>query len=128
VSEPDATGRLADGSPVYELQYVDAAADCDAARTRRVADALRGRARAAVYLGFRLNVLPPGFDALVLRDLGTRGALVGYKPFAEESRLAIFDLQAPPRRAAPSGAPGVGSSDGSLALPGCVSVKRARRW
>ena len=45
-----------------------------------------------VYLGFRTNVEPPGFDRLVLEELGRRGRLVGYRRYAEDSHVALFDL------------------------------------
>jgi hypothetical protein len=128
VSDPERSGTLADGSPVFELQYAEPGAECERAGNR-LAAALGGHQRAAVYLGFRMNVLPPGFDSLVLQDLGARGALVGYKPYAEESRLAIFDL-AEPARSATNGsiAPDSRSNEASPVPAGCVTVVPARRW
>ena len=48
-----------------------------------------------MYLGFRLNVLPEGFDKLVMRDLSRRGSVVNYKQYADESQVAIFELGRP---------------------------------
>jgi hypothetical protein len=87
---------------------------------------LKGRSRIIVYLGFRMNVEPPGFDQLVLEELGRRGALVGYKEYAEESRVAIFDLGA-----TAGGLPALPSRVERAPLPvpaGCISITPARRW
>jgi hypothetical protein len=128
VSDPEMSGRLADGTPMFEVGHVPQGPDCDrwGASWR---DALAGRSRVVLYLGFRLNVEPVGFDDLVLEVLGRRGALVGYKEFAEESRVAVFDLREPtggtlvipPRSGRPS-------DWGPRTLDGCVSIKPARRW
>jgi hypothetical protein len=113
---------LPDGSPVYEIGYVPPDQDC--VGTRRRANAmLAGRQRAAVYLGFRMNVEPVGFDDLALHELGARGALDTYKQYAEESRVAIFDLGS--ARSKPELVPGRGEP---TLLPGCVEVRAAARW
>jgi hypothetical protein len=121
VSDARASGRLADGSPIYEIGYAEPG-DCARARGRLDA-ALAGRRRAAVYLGFRMNVEPVGFDELVMADMGRRGALESYKEYAEESRVAVFDLDSP--RAEPDAVPG---RSRIARLPGCVGVKPAARW
>ena len=91
--------------------------------------AFAGRSRIVVYLGFRMNVEPQGFDTFVLEELGRRAALVAYKEYAEESRVAVFDLgkpgslplQIPARLGAPT--------DRTLRAPaGCISITPARRW
>lgn len=125
VSNLEDTARLPDGSPVYELQYVETGAGCERGR-EALAAALAGRQRAAVYLGFRLNVLPVGFDALVMQALGERGALVGFKQYAEESRIAVFDFSEGSRGRAAIAAES--EAEAAPVPPGCVSVSRARRW
>jgi hypothetical protein len=90
--------------------------------------ALGGHSRVVVYLGFRQNVEPPGFDDLVLETLARRGALVTYHGYAEKSRVAVFDLGAAPLEklviplepgSEPANVP---------AATGCVGAKPARRW
>ena len=84
--------------------------------------------RVVVYLGFRQNVEPPGFDDLVLETLGKRGALVTYQGYAEKSRVAVFDLGAAPldKLVIPVEP---GSEPANVpAATGCVGAKPARRW
>jgi hypothetical protein len=126
ISDVEQTGHLPDGSPLFELRHVPHEADCERASASLDA-AFSGRDRAAVYLGFRLNVLPENFDKLVMRDLSRRGSLVTYKEYADESRVAIFDLREPAQQ---QGAPtqSVEASDSAGIPPGCISVIPARRW
>lgn len=129
VADASRSGQMADGAPLYEIRYVEDQREC-----ARWSDALnviaRDRSRLVVYLGFRMNVEPEGFDQLVLEQFGSRWPLVGYKEYAEASRLAIFDLKAAPAGPLiiPSG-PGSAASRSKTQTPaGCVSVTAARRW
>lgn len=83
-------------------------------------------ARAIVYLGFRTNVEPPAFDMLVLEELSRRGVLSGYREYAEDSRLAIFDLTR-----TPTGHVIIPASqldpDYDPAPAGCVAIRPAHR-
>jgi hypothetical protein len=91
--------------------------------------ALEGRSRIVVYLGFRMNVEPPGFDTFVLEELGRRAALVAYKEYAEESRVAVFDLGKPGSLPLQIPARLGASPDRPLRPPaGCISITPARRW
>jgi hypothetical protein len=122
VSDPARGRTLADGSPIYEIHHRPAEEDCAAANQPMNA-VFAEHTRVAMYLGFRMNVEPVGFDALVLREGIRRGALAAYKEYAEESRLAIFE----------AGRPGIqtdglpGTVRGSVPN-GCVSVQPASRW
>jgi hypothetical protein len=89
---------------------------------------LNHRSRVAVYLGFRTNVEPPGFDRLVFEELGRRGKLVDYRRFAEDSHVALFDLTEPPAsvRFDPTGS-SIDTAQGAL-LSGCLRITAARRW
>jgi len=126
ISDVDRSTHLADGSPLYELGHVPAEGNCDQARNE-MADALRGHRRVVVYLGFRMNVLPVGFDDFVMAELSRRGALVGFKSFADLSRIAIFDLRQAPDSA---GAFPTFSRETVTppTIPGCVTLTPARRW
>jgi hypothetical protein len=129
VADPDRSGRMADGAPLYEIHHVEDEHEC--ARWNAALDAIaRERSRIVVYLGFRMNVEPEGFDRLVLEEFGRRWPLVGYKEYAELSRVAIFDLKGTPGGplVIPS-TPGSPLSASVVTRPaGCVSVTPARRW
>jgi hypothetical protein len=129
VADANRSGRMADGAPLYEIHHVEDEREC--ARWGEALDAIaRDRSRIVVYLGFRMNVEPEGFDQLVLEQFGSRWPLVGYKEYAEASRLAIFDLKAAAAGPliVPSG-PGSAASRSNIQTPaGCVSVMPARRW
>jgi hypothetical protein len=127
ISGPDRGGSLGDGSPIFEVGHLPPGRDCDQG-TDGMTAALDGHSRVVVYLGFRTNVEPPGFDSLVLENLSRRGALVAYQRYGEESRIAVFDLGTAPvenliipleRGARPAKGPGV---------TGCVGARPARRW
>ncbi len=128
VAEPDRGKALPDGSPIFEVGHVPPGRDC--ARWHEQMNAvLNGRSRVIVYLGFRLNVEPPGFDNFVLQELGKRGGLVSYKQYAEDSRLAVFDLdRAPSETLLVPGEAGVQAVQDPLAVTGCLAVRPARRW
>jgi hypothetical protein len=129
VADTDRSGRMADGAPLYEIHHVEDQREC--AHWAEALDAIaRDRSRLVVYLGFRMNVEPEGFDQLVLEQFGSRWPLVAYKEYAEASRLAIFDLKAATAGPLiiPSG-PGSATSRSTIQTPaGCVSVTPAKRW
>ena len=128
VADADRSGRMADGAPLYELHHVADERGC--ASWRAALDSIaRDRTRIVVYLGFRMNVEPEGFDQLVLEEFGRRWPLVGYKEYAEVSRLAIFDLTGTPGGplVIPAG-PSASTSKPQPTPPGCISVTPARRW
>jgi hypothetical protein len=126
VSDAERTGHLPDGSPLFELRHVPDERGCTAAVAELDA-AFRGRDRVAMYLGFRLNVLPENFDRLVMRDLTGRGSLVQYKRYADDSLVVTFQLR---ENAQPGGVSGPTreATDSATIPAGCVSVIPARRW
>jgi len=128
VADADRSGHMADGAPLYEIHHVAEERACAAWRARLDAIA-KDQSRIVLYLGFRMNVEPEGFDQLVLEEFGRRWPLVGYKEYAEASRLAIFDLKGTPARplVIPTG-PGSQTRTPTPTPPGCVSVTPARRW
>jgi hypothetical protein len=83
--------------------------------------------RVIVYLGFRMNVEPEGFDRLVLDELGKRGAIVGYHRYADLSHVVEFDFRQPPNGSADRFFP-QSDTPKRPSLPGCVIVRPARRW
>jgi hypothetical protein len=120
----DRGGHLPDGSPIFELHYVSADGGCRHHKDR-LAAVVADYPRAAVYLGFRMNVEPPGFDTFVLDEMRRRGTLDAYKAYAEQSRVAVFDLKNRPAELAivPSEQP-----EDAPPLAGCLSVGPAARW
>ena len=121
-SSPERGSTLPDGSAVYEIGHV-APDDCRDWQQRMDAE-LADHERAVVYLGFRMNVEPVGFDNLALNELEGRGALEAYREYAEESRLAVFNLG---RTSEHVVTPGQGQRF-PVTAQGCVAVRRAARW
>lgn len=126
VAPPNLGQRFTDGSPILEVKYVPPGGACrgDALRT-----ALAGHPRVLIYFGFRFDDVPRWFDDLLLDRLAALGTMVAYKPFAERSRAAVFDLGGAPRRgAAAYGAAGAGGPDASVIALGCLDAQPAERW
>jgi len=121
-------GFLAD-SPIFEISHERRAARC--AAHRALMDAVVQRTgRAILYLGFRMNVEPEGFDKLVLDELTRRGAATGYRRYADRSYVSAFDF-----RRQPNGTSerffrhhGVVKAPLPPDLEGCVAIRPAQRW
>jgi len=79
-------------------------------------DQLSGATRALVYLGFRFDDVPNGFDDLLLTTLIERGRIVAFRGFGDDSRVAVVDLRLTSRRDLVPG------------RAGCVGAEPARRW
>jgi len=118
-------GAYLDDSPIFEISHETHRKRC--ARYKAQMDALfKTTGRVVVYLGFRMNVEPPGFDKLVLDELGKRGATIGYGRYGDLSHVAAFH----------SSQPSSGESDRFFShssthtppLSGCVAIRPARRW
>ena len=119
--------RLMDGAPVFEIGHVWAGAwRCqNERRLGGLSNAIAGKSRAAVYLGFASDD-PPGFQQLVLDDLSKLGTQTFYSAIASEGVAAIYDF-----RQGPSVDREAVSTDErklSARLDGCVGVRSARRW
>jgi hypothetical protein len=61
------------------------------ALTAAVADA----PRVLLYLGFRFDDVPPGFDDLLVGRLSQLGSITHYRPFANASQALVIDRRAP---------------------------------
>lgn len=112
VGAPNRGTRLWDGSPIFEVKYPEQS-ECgvwDAELTRTLA----GHTRADLYLGFRQNVEPENFEAQVIAELSERGQIVSDKAYAEKSRIVSFDLMQATRH--------------PVSVPGCISIRSAKRW
>ena len=124
----DAGGsRLIDGAPIFEIRHVwRGLHGCqNSTRLKALAHALTDASRAAVYLGFGSDV-PPGFNQMVLDDLGELGTRTFYNVVGSEGVAAIYDLRLGPQVDLPP----QGAEEGKRAegLSGCVGVQPAQRW
>jgi hypothetical protein len=128
ISDVDGGGRLPDGSQIFEIGHVPPGRGCNGS-SDQLSNVISGHDRVVVYLGFRLNVEPVGFDNLVLQELGRRAGLVSYKKFAEESHLALFDVTRTPTETLilPTSR-GTGIGQAPPTATGCIAVRPARRW
>lgn len=125
VSGPQRGAYLHD-SPVFELSHETRRSRC--ARYRKEWDAiLRRTGRAVVYLGFRMNVEPAGFDKLVLDELGAHGAVVSRGRYADLSHVVEFDFTQPPDGASNRYFE-KSSNPEPPPLDGCVAIRPALRW
>lgn len=125
ISDPDA-GAYLGNSPIFEITHETRKRRC--AHYRAVMDeVLQRTGRAVLYLGFRMNVEPEGFDRLVFDELARRGATAGYGRYAELSHVAAFDFRQPPDGASDRFFTNGGSKP-APPLRGCVAIRPARRW
>jgi hypothetical protein len=112
--------QLPDGSPVFELSYVGK--PCESGQLR---DALKDQRRVLVYLGFRFDDVPAGFDDLVWLRLRTIGEIPVYLEFAGRSRVLVLDRRPDaPASVDLRGAPF--PTEALSRLDGCLHVTRAR--
>jgi dipeptidyl aminopeptidase/acylaminoacyl peptidase len=119
-------GTHFEDSPVFEISHQTDARVCDQAA--ETLNTLSSRAsRLIVYLGFRMNVLPEGFDRFALEELSRRGALVAYNKYADLSYVAAFDMREQAGAGVQRWLADVVAADGPP-LPGCLVVRPARRW
>jgi len=125
ISEPY-LGEYLHDSPIFEISHETRAAECT--QYQAVMDAVVQRTgRAVLYLGFRMNVEPQGFDKFVFDALSRRGAVVGYARFADLSHVAAFNFKESPR----GNAQLLLSKPEEVALrplQGCIAINPARRW
>ena len=114
--------RQPDGSPILEVGYAPSGPDCDGNQLR---DALADRRRVLLYLGFRFDDVPKGFDDLLLGSLGELGSVAVSRGFSDVGRAAVINLGTPPvgDGLVPARPAGVETE-----LGGCVSVQPAGRW
>src|SRR5262249_33955809 len=127
ISNVDDGGKLADGSQIFEIGHVPLGRG-GSGSSDQLSSVMRGHDRGVVYLGFRINVAPVGFDNLVMQELGRSAGLVSYKKFAEKSHVAVFDVTGTPTETLvlpTSPGSGIGPTPPTT---GCITVSPARRW
>jgi hypothetical protein len=117
--DPGGSGR------VLQVQHNWPGPECGADTLR---DTLGHHSRVLVYLGFRFDDVPKGFDDMLWNDLRELGSIVAERRIGEYSHAAIVDLRLPPDH--PEGTHR-GLSPWPNALPrpkGCLTVGPAERW
>ena len=119
-------GGLLDDSPIFEISHEPRAGRCGG-HARNLDALVQRTGRVVVYLGFRHNVLPLGFDKLVLDELSRRGASVGYRRYSDQSHVAAFDFTRPPDGDADRLFTYLGAYT-PPPLSGCIAIRPARRW
>ena len=118
----DQGARFADGTPILEAAYWPPGPRCE---HRSEMSELSGRTRALVYLGFRFDDVPEGFDQLLLNELSRFGSLTAVSDFADVGRVITLSLVGG-SASMPVLTPLMDES--AVNLTGCVTLAPARRW
>lgn len=121
VSPPALGGFLRDRSPILEVDYVERGRGCHDEELR---NALLAYERAVVYLGFRFDDVPPGFDDFLLRELRGIGRVREAPRFSGVTRALVVDI-VPPEQGSVRATTLV---DSTAPATGCIAVRPARRW
>jgi hypothetical protein len=80
------------GHRIVEVEHQPEGARCGHdALSELIADA----PRVLLYLGFRYDDVPPGFDDLLVDRLSRLGAVTAYRSFANEGHALVIDRRAP---------------------------------
>ena len=121
LSPPALGGFLRDQSPIFEVDHAEQGRGCHSDELR---NALLTYRRALVYLGFRFDDVPPGFDDLLLQELRKVGRVTESQRFPGVTRALVVEI-VPPRLESPRATTLLGSPSPPT---GCISVRPARRW
>jgi hypothetical protein len=121
LSPPTLGGFLRDRSPILEVDHVEQGRGCHSDELR---SALLTYRRALVYLGFRFDDVPPGFDDFLLQELRRIGRVTESRRFPGVTRALVVEVV--PSREEPARATTLLASP--TPITGCISVRPARRW
>jgi hypothetical protein len=121
LSPPTLGGFLRDRSPILEVDHIERGRACHADELR---NALLMYRRAFVYLGFRFDDVPPGFDDFLLQELRGIGRVTESQRFPGVTRALMVDI-VPPKQ---ENARATTLVDSPAPTTGCISVRPARRW
>jgi hypothetical protein len=123
LADPSVAGAaLADGTRFFEIDYTAPGSDC---RPNALGDALRGRRRVLLYVGF--PDVPIAYDTFLLDRVNDLGAITDMKKFAELSLVVVADLTGDGVPMALRDRPAIPGRN-AAALEGCVGVRPALRW
>jgi hypothetical protein len=92
ISDPGAGTRQPDGTPVLKVEHNYPGPRCELNEIREV---IRNHPRVALYLGFRYDEWPKGFDEWLFETLTELGTITADKGFSEASRATIVDFRMP---------------------------------
>jgi hypothetical protein len=121
LSPPTLGGFLRDRIPILEVDHAEQGRACHRDDLRR---ALLEYRRALVYLGFRFDDVPPGFDDFLLQELRRIGRVTESQRFPGVTRALVVDI-VPSRQ---ESARAAFLLDSPTPTTGCISVQPARRW
>jgi hypothetical protein len=121
VSPPTLGGFLRDQGSILEVDHVEQGRGCHGDELR---SALLTYRRALVYLGFRFDDVPRGFDDFLLQELRRIGRVTESPRFPGVTRALVVDI-VPPRQ---ESARATTVPDSLTPTTGCISVRSARRW
>jgi hypothetical protein len=76
------------GERIIEVGHQPEGPEC---RSDALTPALADAPRILLYLGFRFDDVPPGFDDLLVGRLSQLGSIVSYRPFANASQALVID-------------------------------------
>jgi hypothetical protein len=116
--------RQLDSNPIFEVR---AATGSGCVNVMDLREALRGRRRAIVYLGFRFDDVPKNFDEWLLASLRELGTMTAAGRFSDLSFAAVFDLGAGDTSRTPASA----HADSGIARNrpiSCLALRPAARW
>jgi hypothetical protein len=123
LADPSVAGAaLADGTRFYEIDYSAPGSDC---RLSALGDALRGRRRALLYVGF--PDVPIAYDTFLVDRVSALGTITDMKTFAELSLVVVVDLTGDGVPMALRDRPAIRGRN-VPALEGCIGVRPALRW
>ena len=111
-------GGHARTADTYELMY---SSDSHACRAP-IGDVFARHRRALVYLGFRFDDTPVGFDDLVVDQLSEAGAVTGYRRFAGQGIVLVLDARERAKRPNTLSQLDGDPVDRRPRAPGCVGV------
>jgi hypothetical protein len=123
ISDPGAGTRQPDGTPVIKVEHNWPGPRCELSELREV---IRNHPRVALYLGFRYDEWPKGFDEWLFDTLTELGTITADKGFGEASRATIVDFRMPGKIVE------FARHDPAYGQPprpdGCLTASPSQRW
>ena len=112
----------------FELTYIPDRRECPADGPGNLSRALQPYGRVVVYLGFRFDDTPPGFDDLLVDRLSELGAVTDYRRFDTRGIGIVVDRGQPSNRPATLSQLDARPIDDAVRPEGCITIRAARSW